>query len=197
MARLTYFDFPGSRGEECRLALHVAGVDFHDQRLSREQWMERKATTPFGGLPIYEEDGKVLSQSNAILGYIGRGHGLHPTDPWEAAKHDSVLAAAEHLRHATPSGRGVSEEEKKAQRVAFATGPYTQWAASLESMIRGPFLGGAALNVADLKLFVLVGAYLAGTIDHVGPEYLEPFPKLRGLVAAVRADDRVKRWYAK
>ena len=28
--RLIYFDFAGSRGEECRIALHLAGVDFDD-----------------------------------------------------------------------------------------------------------------------------------------------------------------------
>ena len=33
--KLTYFDAPVSRGEECRLALHLAGVDFEDDRLKR------------------------------------------------------------------------------------------------------------------------------------------------------------------
>lgn len=32
---LTYFDFDGSRGLECRLALHVAGVPFQDVRIGR------------------------------------------------------------------------------------------------------------------------------------------------------------------
>ena len=34
---LTYFDFDGSRGLECRMALHIAGVEFTDNRLNREQ----------------------------------------------------------------------------------------------------------------------------------------------------------------
>ncbi|HEY3498983.1 MAG TPA: glutathione S-transferase N-terminal domain-containing protein, partial [Polyangiaceae bacterium] len=69
--RLTYFDSPRSRGEECRLALVLAGVDFEDRRLARSEWPAFKATTPFGGLPIFEIEGKPpVSQSNAILGYI-------------------------------------------------------------------------------------------------------------------------------
>ena len=32
--KLMYFDAPVSRGEECRLALHIAGVDFEDVRVS-------------------------------------------------------------------------------------------------------------------------------------------------------------------
>ena len=34
---LTYFDFEGSRGLECRLALKAAGVPFEDVRIRREQ----------------------------------------------------------------------------------------------------------------------------------------------------------------
>ena len=38
--KLTYFDFSGSRGEECRLALFVADIDFEDERLPRNRWSE-------------------------------------------------------------------------------------------------------------------------------------------------------------
>ena len=32
--KLTYFDVSASRGEECRMALYVAGVDFEDHRIT-------------------------------------------------------------------------------------------------------------------------------------------------------------------
>ena len=48
LARLTYFDAPMSRGEECRLALQLAGVDFEDHRIRREEWPAMKETTPWG-----------------------------------------------------------------------------------------------------------------------------------------------------
>src|SRR5262245_55954367 len=96
---LTYFDISASRGEECRLALHVAGVDFDDRRIKRDEWMALKPNTPFGSLPVLDVEGRgELAQSNAILGFIGRSHGLHPTDPFEAARHDAILAAVEELR---------------------------------------------------------------------------------------------------
>src|SRR5262245_2445883 len=99
--KLTYFDMAGSRGEECRLALFTAGVDFEDNRLKREAWMALKPTTPFGNLPILEVPGKpALAQSVAILTYVGRTHGLLPSDEWESARLVSLMCATEDLRYA-------------------------------------------------------------------------------------------------
>src|SRR5262245_28595615 len=97
--KLTYFDAPVSRGEECRLALHLAGVDFEDVRVKRPDWPALKPQTPFGGMPILELPGKPpLAQSIAILVFIGRSHGLHPSDLFEAARHEAVMAHVEDLR---------------------------------------------------------------------------------------------------
>ena len=53
--RLIYFDFAGSRGEECRIALHLAGVDFEDVRVTGAKWKDLKPATPFGSMPIPRE----------------------------------------------------------------------------------------------------------------------------------------------
>src|SRR3954470_13819881 len=113
--KLTYFDFSGSRGEECRLALFVAGVDFEDNRISNEAWQALKPTSPYGALPILELAGRpALAQTNAILASVGRSHGLHPSDPWEAARHEAILAAGEELRAAIgPSGKLTDPAEKQ------------------------------------------------------------------------------------
>src|SRR5260370_31184885 len=79
--KLTYFDAAASRGDECRLALHVAGLSFEDERLNRDQWTLRKASTPFGALPVLTAHGRPLPQSNAILRFIGSPPGLHPCEP--------------------------------------------------------------------------------------------------------------------
>src|SRR4051812_20151736 len=97
--KLTYFDAPVSRGEECRLALHCAGVDFEDTRVPRADWPALKPTTPFGSMPVLELPGQPpLAQSNAILTLIGRLHGLHPKGLFEAARHEAVMQHVEDLR---------------------------------------------------------------------------------------------------
>ena len=81
MPKVTYFDFAGSRGEEVRLALVIAGVAFEDNRVKPDEFARMKVELPFGSLPILEMPGHgVFAETNAILRLIGRLHSLHPDD---------------------------------------------------------------------------------------------------------------------
>ncbi|MBC8072377.1 MAG: glutathione S-transferase family protein [Deltaproteobacteria bacterium] len=198
--KLTYLDMPTSRGEECRLALHLAGVPFEDERLQRGAWPERKPTTPFGAIPVLAVEGAgELGQTNAILRYLGSAHGLHPSDAWEAARHEAVMCAVEELRaRIDPSMRTDDADAKKRMREELATGYLQQWGTSIERQIGdGPFMGGAQVNVADLKLFVVVTWLRKGVLDHMPPDVLVGYPKLNRLVDAVREHPGVVAWYAK
>jgi prostaglandin-H2 D-isomerase / glutathione transferase len=197
--KLTYFDVPISRGEECRLALHVAGLPFEDERLNRDQWAARKASTPFGALPVLAVDGRQLAQSNAILRYIGSQHGLHPAELFEAATHESLMCAVEEMRtRMGPIIRIKDEVEKKRARQDAAGGYLQEWGAAVERQLgAGPYFAGAKLCVADLKLFVAVGAYQKGTIDYIPSDVFGKFPKLLRLVEAVKQHPRVIDWYAR
>jgi glutathione S-transferase len=197
--KLTYFQNSSSRGEECRLALHLAGLPFEDERLSVEQWAARKASTPFGALPVLTVDGQQLAQSNAILRFIGSQHGLHPTEPFEAARHESVLCAVEDLRaKMTPIIRIKDEPERKRVRQEAAQGYMQEWGAAVERQIgAGPFLAGERLNIADVKLFIAAGAYLKGTVDHIPTDVFSAFPRLLRLIDAVKQHPRVVDWYSR
>ena len=196
---LTYFDAPASRGEECRLALYISGVPFTDERLAPPQWQERKPTAPFGALPYFTVPGKPpLAQSNAILRLIGSENRLLPADPWESARHEAVMCAVEEMRAKLgPTGRIKDPAEKKLAREALAKTFYPEWCAQIERQITGPFVGGAALSVADIKLFVVMTPLLAGKIDHIPGETFKPFPKLLGVVEAVKNHPKVVEWYAR
>lgn len=194
--RLSYFDFDGSRGLEGRLALTVAGVPFEDVRVGRGQWMDLKPTLPFGALPVLEVDGAVLPQSNAILTWIGRTHDLHPADPWRAAEHEALMQSVEDLRAKVPSARDLPEEDKKVAREAFAHGWLSQWAEVVSSHIQGPFLEGEHVNVADIKLYVILRAFMSGGYDHIPGSFFDGFPKLKVLHDAVDAHPAVQGWFA-
>jgi prostaglandin-H2 D-isomerase / glutathione transferase len=190
---LTYFAFDGSRGLECRLALAIAGLPFEDIRLDRAQW----ASTPFGGLPILTDGQRVLSQSNAILVYIGRGHGLHPSEPWTAAEHEAILASVEELRARLPGRPGMSDEEKKSAREEFAAGWLKSWADTISGRIAGPFLEGEAISVADIKLAVILRSFHSGAYDHLPASIFDAWPRLGALREAVFARPEAARFAPK
>lgn len=197
---LTYFDFPGSRGEECRLALHLSGVPFVDRRLSREQFAALKPELPFGSVPVLDVEGRgQLTQTNAILSFLGREHGLLPKDPWQAAQHESLMSAVEELRiHLAATGRDPDAAVKRAARETFAATHLARFGNAMERLLgAGPFVGGAEISVADIKLFIITRSFLEGGIDFVPASTFEPYPKLLGLVAAVAAEPRVAAWVAR
>lgn len=198
--KLTYFDAPMSRGEECRLALHVGGVAFEDNRINRDDWMRLKPTTPFGSLPTYELEGRpALAQANAILVLIGRQNDLHPKDDFEAARHEAMMGHVEDLRATVgPTLRMTDPEEKKKAREALAASFLPTWAAFTEKQIGdGPFFAGAKIHVVDFKLHMAVRWFAGGKVDHVPADVFAAFPKLTRVHDAVRDDARVKSWYAK
>lgn len=196
--KLTYFDFSASRGEECRLALHLADVPFEDERLARDQWAARKPTTPFGAVPVLTvENCGEIAQSNAILSFIGRAHGMLPADAFESARHEAVMCAVEDFRaQLNPSGRITDPVAKQAAREAFANDYLPTWAAAIEKQIAtdGPFFGGTKISVADLKLFIILRSIKDGTIDHVPVTSFLPFTRLERLYDAVRTHPGVVGW---
>ena len=197
--KLTYFDASVSRGEECRLALHLAGIDFEDVRISAATWQAMKERTPYGGLPILElPDHPPLAHSNAILVMIGRRHGLHPTDDFEAARHEAMMQHVEDLRGVVGPSIRMGDAEKKAAREAIIAGFLPAWARSAEKNILGePFFSGNELQVVDLKLYMTVGWFIGGKVDHIPATVFAGYPKLLRVHGAVRDHAGVKSWYAK
>ena len=195
---LTYFDSASSRGEECRIALTLAGVEFTDRRIKPADWQAMKATTPFGSLPTFEVPGKpVLAQSTAILVYIGREHDLHPKDPFEAARHEALMAHCEDLRHTvTPILR--IKEDRERLRKELAEGYLMTWAGFTEKQLgAGPFFAGDKLHVADIKLYMVTRWFASGSVDLVPTTVFDRFERISRLYRAVGDHPGVKAWLAR
>jgi glutathione S-transferase len=200
LPKLTYFDAPASRGEECRLALHLAGIEFEDVRIKFADWPALKPTTPFGSMPVLELPGHPpLAQCNAILVLIGRRHDLHPKDDFEAARHEAVMHHVEDLRAVVGPTMRMADAEKKAAREALVADYLPAWAAATERQISGdgPFFAGGKLHVVDLKLHLVVRWFISGKLDHIPATIFDGYPKLRRVHDAVRDHEGVKAWYAK
>lgn len=196
MPKLTYFDFAGSRGEECRLALHLAGVAFEDERIKGD-WPALKERAPWGSLPTLDLEGLgVLGQTNAILVYIGREYGLHPQDNWTAARHEDLMCAVEDLRaKVSPVLQILDPAERLKAREELAGGYLKRWARSVERRLNeigaGPFVAGEAISVADLKLYMTARWFSSGVIDHVPPDVFAESPRLIALERAVAEHPKI------
>ncbi len=197
--KLIYFDAPTSRGEECRLALHLAGIDFEDVRVNPAAWPAMKEQMPYGSLPVLELPGKpALAHSNAILVLIGRRHGLHPADDFEAARHEGMMQHVETLRAIVSPTLRMEAAEKKAVREALVAGPLPAWATAAErNILDTPFFGGDKLQVVDLKLYMAVRWFIGGKVDHIPATIFAGYPRLIAVHDAVRDHPGVKAWYAK
>jgi glutathione S-transferase len=197
--KLIYFDAPVSRGEECRLALHLAGIDFEDVRIKASEWTALKEQTPYGSLPVLELPGvPALGHSNAILVLIGRRHGLHPADDLEAARHEAMMQHVEDLRGRVSPTLRMGDAEKKAAREALVADYLPAWARAAERNIEhGPFFGGDRLHVVDLKIYMAVRWFNGGTVDHIPATIFADYPKLTAVHDSVRDHTGVKTWYAK
>jgi glutathione S-transferase len=198
--KVTYYDFSGSRGEEVRLALTLANVEFVDNRITREAFGAIKAELPNAALPTLEVAGKgVFGQSNAILRLIGRQHGLYPTDLFEAARHDALMDGVEDLRHRlSPTLRMQDPAQRKVAREQIVSDYFPLWGKGIERLIgAGPFVGGQKPGVADTKVFVVNNWISSGTLDDVPAASFDAFPAIKRLVAAFRSLPAVTEWYAR
>ena len=197
--RLTYFDAPVSRGEECRLALHLAGVDFEDVRIKLADWPALKEQTPYGSVPVLELPGRgTFAHTNAILVLIGRRHGLHPADDYEAARHEGMMAHVEDLRARVSPTLRMAEPEKKAAREALVADYLPAWARAAErNIVSTPFFGGEKIHVVDLKIHLAVRWFAGGKVDHIPATIFADYPRLMGVHDAVRDHAGVKSWYAR
>ena len=74
--KLEYFGLHG-RAQMIRMALHYCNVEFEDVLYNFQEWGQKKATGnyEYGQLPVLTlDDGTQLSQSVAILRYVGAAH---------------------------------------------------------------------------------------------------------------------------
>ncbi len=198
--KLTYFDIHGGRGEPARLAMHIGGVDFEDNRITFQQFGERKSHFPFARIPVLEIDAIQLSQCNGINRYVGKLTGLYPTDPLQAAFCDEAMDAVEDVISKVTTSFSISDEtEKKAARKTLADGPITLYLQQLQALLEargGKYFADGRLTVADLKVLVWIRSLRSGILDHVPRDLPEKVaPLLVEHLERIESIPKVREYY--
>lgn len=200
--KLTYFDIHGGRAEPARLALHLGGIDFEDDRISFQEFGANRKGYPFRRVPVLQIDDIELSQCNAINRYVARLAGLYPADPLQAAYCDEVMDAVEDVVSKQVTTMSIKDEEqKKAAREALADGPIKLYLEQLSTMLDargGEYFADGRLTVADLKVMVWVRSLRAGILDHVPADLAERVaPTLVAHLERVLGHPKIADYYAR
>ena len=115
---------------------------------------------PNGKIPLLElDDGRCLSESNAILNYLAAGTPLLPSDTFQLAKvqqwqffeqysHEPYIAVARFIHKYL----GLPEE-RRAEYEAKQTGGHKALAVMEQQLRDTPFLTGEHLTTADVSLY--------------------------------------------
>ncbi|XP_002732402.1 glutathione S-transferase-like [Saccoglossus kowalevskii] len=215
MSRYTlhYFDVP-ARGEAIRLAFYIGGIEYEDRivsfsDLTEWQLMKQDVLTgkdkdvgkmPF--LPWLEKDGKFISQSGAILRYIGRETGLCGANSWETAQVDNISDTIDDLitlglskvYHAT-------SEEKPKVALTFFEGDFKNIVGALEKVLSANYGGkkfcvGKKLTYADLMVFVYLNMFDTMVAPHLkGKDPYKTIPLTKSLRDRVGSLPKVKEYY--
>jgi len=198
--KLTYFDFDGGRGEPIRIALHAANIAFEDVRLTFPQFGEIRSKLRFNSLPVAEIDGVTVTQSNALLRYVGKQANLYPSDAKQALYCDEVMDALEDITHYIVPTFSMQGDELKAARQKLVDGWITTYVRGLGELLKrggGKYFAGDRLTIADLKAFLITRWLTAGSLDHVPTDLVQRLaPELVEHEKRVAADPVVTAYYA-
>lgn len=100
--RLTYLPL-AARGFPIRFALRVAGIDFIDDRMPREQLHSLRSAAgysadfPLGQLPVLKIGDELFTESVALSRWAARKSTLMPTDELDALRVEEIVAVVDEL----------------------------------------------------------------------------------------------------
>ncbi|HRP26270.1 glutathione S-transferase [Thauera sp.] len=197
--KITYFDFSGGRAEPARLALHIGGIAFEDNRFAPGEFAEVRKTTPLGQVPTLHVNDVQVTQSDAITRYAGKLAGLYPEDHLQALLCDEVMGALEDINIRIVATFGMTGDALKDAREALAAEVlprYLRWLQHQLEAHGGEFFADHRLTIADLKAFVILRWLGSGKLDHIPADLVETVaPKLAAFVDRIAGIPAIAQYY--
>ena len=153
---LTYFDIRG-RAEAIRLLFIDQGIPFLDRRIrSAESWQSLQRSLPLRVLPHYLDPRLSLTQSQAILRYLGASVGMTPSDPVGQAPYSEAHDALAEVQEAL--WQFAWQPEYHNQPELFANGALNRYLANLERLYMrndSEFWVGEKISQVDYLAYAL------------------------------------------
>ena len=207
--KLTYLGIKGF-AEPIRLSFFISKIPFEDERITYEEIAKRRTNLPYGQVPVLEVDGKVFSQSNAILRWAGRQGNLYPEEVQLDC--DAVLSCIDDInKNLSPQWYGhslarcpgngkhfvpLTTQQKESVQAHLNNDVLPGFFAMLAQHLgSNPYFCGSMLTIADLKWYVVGSGFIDGTYcEGISRNILNNFPTLIDLVDRISHHPRVKEW---
>mmetsp|Transcript_19779 Transcript_19779/g.24399 ORF Transcript_19779/g.24399 Transcript_19779/m.24399 type:complete len:236 (-) Transcript_19779:225-932(-) len=210
---LTYFPIAG-KAEPIRLAFAAGDVAFTNKVMTFGEFTDSKSSLPLGQLPLLDiEEGEfksTVTQSSAILRYIGKMGGLYPKDDDVIAMRiDEIMSILDDftapliltvqgpVRALISDNQEWSTEEKVAIRKRWIAQTLPRFLGNIENVLSKSESGwtvGDSLTIADLKLYCELNWISGGILDGIPTDVLDNYPACLKLKEKVKAHEGVKKW---
>lgn len=144
------------------------------------------AMNPFGQIPVIDDNGVVLSDSNAILVYLAKKHDPAgrwlPNDPLGAARVQRWLSvAAGPLASGPATARLITVFGAPYEAEPTIARSHALLAVIEQELAQRPFLAGDQATLADVAGYSYIAHAPEGNVS------LEPYPQVRAWLARVEA----------
>jgi len=203
-AKFYYFAATG-RGQQIRLALAAAGIDYEEinpgafppTQEDKDTWQAIGGNTTTNVPMLQLADGKAFTQSSAVLRAVARLGGLMPPadDDDKMYRTDKLIADADDLRneaYKTFVNWGLPQEAAD----AFISTVLPCHLGNLErQLIEGgnDFFVGEELTIADVTVYDAVTTFGSGRVPG---DALADFPHLKALIGRVEESPKIKAFLA-
>jgi len=189
--RLTYFNARGF-AETARMLFVLAGQDYEDKRMERDEWPTIKPNTPFGQVPMLEVNGVKIAQTSAIYRYLAKQFGYAGANPEEEARADMIAECIKDMVQGLMKIRTEADEAKKAEiKKDLVENTLPPQLECMNAFIGNQkFFLGDKVSWADLVYFNMFPFYKFMGIDLPYDKY----PALRDLSDRVAAIPEIAEW---
>lgn len=189
---IKFYRFPLSgHSHRVELMLNLLGLDFEaidvDLANGAQKEPEFLAMNPFGMIPVIDDDGLVLWDSNAIIVYLARKYGGEtwlPSDPAKAAKIQAWLSIA-----AGPIAAGPASARLVTLFGADLDHERTKTVANTLFETLDNFLGNRDFLVGDTATIADVAGYSYILLAPEGGVSLDPYANIKAWLGRIEGLD--------